>query len=126
LDSYQAKRKVELILISKNMTFPKIAIGGFALLTLVFAALIFKLNFDDKRNWIANKAARAKIVDIYGGYKGKPNHQIMELSDGQHFTVPQNLLGKLSVGDSVFKEKGQNFYRFKLMKTQSDFRENGQ
>jgi hypothetical protein len=108
------------------MTFPKIAIGGFALLTLVFAALIFKLNFDDKRNWIANKAARAKIVDIYGGYKGKPNHQIMELSDGQHFTVPQNLLGKLSVGDSVFKEKGQNFYRFKLMKTQSDFRENGQ
>lgn len=108
------------------MTIQGKIICGFVVLALVFTALIVKLVTDDKNNWIANKATHAKIIDIYGGYKGKPNYQIMELSDSQRFTIPQNLVGKLSIGDSVFKERGQSFYRFKLMKTQSEFRENGQ
>lgn len=87
-------------------------------LVLVFAALIVKLVTDDKENWITQKSTHSKIVDIYGQNKGKLNHQIMELSDSQTFTIPQNLVGKLSIGDSVFKEKGEKFYRFKRMKTQ--------
>lgn len=100
------------------MNIGRIIIGGFLVLVLVFAALIFKLNSDNKKNWIAQKATHSKIVDIYGQNKGKLNHQIMELSDSQTFTIPQNLVGKLRIGDSVFKEKGQDFYRFKPMKTQ--------
>jgi hypothetical protein len=96
----------------------KIIIGGFVVLALVFAALIVKLVTDDKQNWIAEKATHSAIVSMYGRYKEGSNFRTMELSDGQTFTIPQNLLGKLSVGDSVFKEREQSFYRFKIMKSQ--------
>jgi hypothetical protein len=99
------------------MTIQRIMIGGFLVLLLVFAALIFKLVTDDKKNWVTEKSTHSKIMDIYGGDSSRTKLQMMELSDGQKFKIPQNLMGKVSVGDSVFKEKGQNFYRFKPVQT---------
>ena len=96
----------------------KILVGGFIALTLVVAALIFKLIKDDKENWITQKSTHSKIIDIYGGDSSRTKLQMMALSDSQKFKIPQNLIGKLSIGDSVFKEKGQNFYRFKSVKMQ--------
>lgn len=90
---------------------------GFFILILVFIGVTFKIAKKDEVNWVANTATYSKVVDIYGGYKGKPRYQIMQLSDSQRLTIPENVLGKLSIGDSVFKEKGDEFYRFKLMKT---------
>ena len=93
----------------------KIIIGGFIVLVLVFAVFIVKLVKDDKENWVTQKSTHSKIIDIYGGDSSRTKLQMMELSDGQKFKIPQNLMGKLSIGDSVFKEKGQSFYRFKPM-----------
>ena len=97
------------------MTIKKIIIGGFIALVLVFAILIVKLVKDDKENWVMQKSTHSKIMDIYGGDSSRTKLQMMELSDGQKFKIPQNLMGKLSVGDSVFKEKGQGFYSLKSM-----------
>jgi hypothetical protein len=102
------------------MTIQRIMIGGFLVLALAFAILIFKLLKQDKNEWMA-KSTQSKVVEIYEGYKGKPNYQIMKLSDDQRFTIPQFMLGKLRIGDSVFKEKGSDFYRFKLIKTLEEF-----
>ncbi len=95
----------------------KILIGSFIALALVVAALIVKLVKDDKENWVMQKSTCSKIMGIYGGDSSRTKLQMMELSDGQTFKIPQNLRGKLSVGDSVFKEKGQCFYRFKPMQS---------
>ena len=100
------------------MTIKKIMIGGFIAFALVFAALIAQFVSDDKENGTTQKSTHSKIVDIYGGDKRRLNLQIMALSHSQTFTIPQNLVGKLSIGDSVFKEKGQRFYRSKFVKTQ--------
>jgi hypothetical protein len=99
------------------MTIKKIIIGGFIALVLVFAALIVKLVKDDTENWTTQISTHSKIMGIYGGDSSRTKLQMMELSDGQKFKIPQNLMGKVSVGDSVFKEKGQNFYRFKPVQT---------
>ena len=98
------------------MNTRRVIIVSFAVLVLIFAAFIFKLVTDDRRIWTDEKEAHAAITKLYGRYKEGTDFRVMELSDGQNFTIPQNLLGKLSIGDSVFKEKGQHFYRFKSMK----------
>jgi hypothetical protein len=98
------------------MNIQKILIGGFVFIAIIFTILILKLAYNGKKEWVENTEIQSKIVDIYQGDKGKPNYQIMKLESKQTFTIPKIMLGKLTIGDSVFKHKGDNFYMFKLLK----------
>lgn len=94
----------------------------FIIAALVFGYFIIKLADDSKNNWIKNKSTNSKVINMYNGYKGKPNYQVMLLADSQRFTIPKGLLNKLQIGDSVFKQKDSNFYIFTLQKTKQKIR----
>jgi hypothetical protein len=98
------------------MNIQKILIGGFVFIAIIFTILILKLAYNGKKDWVENTAIHSKIVDIYQGDKGKPNYQIMKLESNQSFAIPKIMLGKLTIGDSVLKNKNDNFYMFKLLK----------
>jgi hypothetical protein len=98
------------------MKIQKILIGGFVLMAILFTILILKLAFDGKKDWVENTSIQSKVVDIYQGDKGKPNYQIMKLESQQSFAIPKIMLDKLQIGDSVFKNKNDDFYMFKLLK----------
>lgn len=95
------------------MKIKRILIVIFASLTVAFVFFIMKLMQNDEQEWVTNVVIQSEIDTIYQGYKGKPDYQIMLLKSGQSFAIPSKVLHKLSIGDSVFKNKGENFYRFK-------------
>jgi hypothetical protein len=84
----------------------------FIMVTIFACFIMFKLAYQSKSNWVQHKMTNSTIVEIYGGYKGKPNYQIMKLADSQTFTIPNEMLYKIKVGDSVQKQKDSNFYIF--------------
>jgi hypothetical protein len=108
------------------MKIQKILIGGFIFIAIIFAIFILKLAYDGKKDWVENTAIQSKIVDIYQGDKGKPNYQIMKLESNQSFAIPKNMLSKLQIGDSVFKNKKDDFYTFKLLKNKELIKSNWQ
>ena len=91
------------------MTIKKIMIGGFIAFALVFAALIAQFVSDDKENWTTQKSTHSKIVDIYGGDKGRLNLQIMALSDSQTLPFPKIWLVNWALATAFLKKKG-NLY----------------
>jgi hypothetical protein len=98
-------------------TIQKILVSLFIIIALAFAYFIYKLSVQSKTEWVQHKHCNAKVIDIYNGYKGKPNYQIMLLADSQRFTIPKAMLNKLKIGDSVLKHKDSSFYLFTLLKT---------
>ena len=108
------------------MKIQKILIGGFVFIAILFTIFILKLASDGKKDWVENTAIQSKIVDIYQGDKGKPNYQIMKLESNQSFAIPKNMLGKLRIGDSVLKNKNDDFYTFKLLKNNELIKSNWQ
>ncbi len=87
----------------------------FIAIALIASYIMFRLANQSKNNWTHNKATNSTIVEIYEGYKGKPNYKIMKLADSQTFTIPKNMLYKIKIGDSVSKKKDSSFYIFTLL-----------
>jgi hypothetical protein len=95
---------------------PRIIIGLFVALALVGVGIIIQLANTDKEAFLP-KEIKSTVILIRQGYKGKPNYKIMELQSGQSFTVPESMLYVLEIGDSVYKNKGEDFYTFISSKT---------
>ncbi len=95
----------------------QIMFAFFILAALIFAYIIFKLSSNSNKDWVKNKQTNSTVIEIYNGYKGKPNYKVMLLADSQRFTVPKQMLQLLQIGDSVSKEKDSSFYIFTLQKT---------
>ena len=95
---------------------PKILIGFFVIIAFFGIGIIIKLANMDKEDFLT-KEIKSKVISIRQGYKGKPNYKIMELQDGQSFTIPKTMLDILQIGDSVYKTKGNDFYIFVDSKT---------
>ena len=100
-----------------NKTIPKIIVTVFILIAIFYAIKIIKLSKDTHTNWVKNTTIKAAVLEIYDGYKGKPNYKKMLLSDSQTLTIPKAMLYKLNIGDSVFKQKDSSYYIFKNNKT---------
>ncbi len=92
------------------MRLKNIIICLFVITAILVAFFIFKLSSSGKTDLIKTAFTNSVVVDIYQGYKGKPNYQIMKLSDSQHFTIPKQMLGLLKIGDSVYKTPNSSFY----------------
>jgi hypothetical protein len=94
--------------------FQYIILIVFITIVIIATYTMFRLANESKDNWIHNKYTNSTIVEIYGGYNGKPNYQIMKLADSQTFAIPNVMLYKIKVGDSVHKQKDSSFYVFTL------------
>ncbi len=94
-----------------------ILVGLFVVIGIMVGCFIFKLASISKSDWVKNKETKSTIINIYEGYKGKPNYQIMKLLDSQSFTIPKKMIGIVQIGDSVIKEKDSSFYIFILQKS---------
>jgi cAMP phosphodiesterase len=97
--------------------FREVLVIALLLIVIFYAIKIINYSKRNHIDWVKNKTLKHSVLDIYQGYKGKPNYKIMLLSDSQRLTVPEAMLYKLAIGDSVFKQKDSSFYIFKNNKT---------
>lgn len=98
------------------MRIQKIVIGLFLLCGIFIFYFITRLNAEGQKVFKEEKAANSYVLDVYQGYKGKPNYRVMLLADSQTFSVPKQILYTIQKGDSVKKVKGNPYFEIKLGK----------
>ena len=81
----------------------------FAIIVAGFWFLIKKLNTSEKGNIIQNMSLRNTVVDITFE-KRKPYFKDMKLDDGRWLPMPEEMNSILQIGDSIYKNKNENFY----------------
>jgi hypothetical protein len=87
----------------------KYIIIGFIALAIVFGWFIFKMAKDDKTALINNKELHGIITDKYISIKGKPHFQDIKVDDSIIFPLTKEMIPDVAIGDSIFKNKGEDF-----------------
>jgi hypothetical protein len=92
----------------------KVNIGGItiAICLTVFGVVFLYLKYGmtgEKENIIQNVALRTIVTNITFDTH-KPYFKDMSLADGQHLPMPENMNSTLQIGDSIYKNKKENFY----------------
>ena len=92
-----------------KLNFTQIIIGFFII--LIFSAYYFikNLGSDEKQNIIENVTLKTTVANISLD-SHKPYFKDMTLADGQHLPMPEAMNTTLQVNDSIYKNKGENFY----------------
>ena len=88
----------------------------FAIIVAGFWFLIKKLNTSEKGNIIQNMSLRNTVVDITFE-KRKPYFKDMKLDDGRWLPMPEEMNPILQIGDSIYKNKDEDFYTIVNAKT---------
>ena len=84
----------------------KLMIAFFAILTIIFAIIIFILFRKDKQA-IYDMYVNAKVEEIYK-VRGRPTQRSIRLDDHKVLDVPEEFLPYVQVGDSILKESNSS------------------
>jgi hypothetical protein len=88
----------------------KIIIGIIVLFMLIFGVMVLKLN-DGHQEVILNREGNGKIKLIREAREGrKVSYKVLELENGDTFLINKSLVETVDIGDSVYKNKGEEFY----------------
>ncbi len=100
----------------KKMNIGIVIIGlGLSIFVVVF--LILKFGGDKEKENIIQNAALKTIVTNITFDSHKPYFKDMTLADGQYLPMPETMNSKLQIGDSIYKNKGDEFYTVINFKT---------
>lgn len=99
----------------KNST--KFIVGVLVFFMIIFGVMIAKLNTSNT-NTILNEEGNGKIKRIREAQEGRQvTYKILELENGNTFKISNSLVETVHVGDSVYKNKGEEFYTIVDSKT---------
>ncbi len=92
-----------------KISFTQIMLIVFGLVVGGFYLLIKSLGSDEKENIVQQINVKSTVADITFD-PHKPYFKYMTLGDGQYLPMPEAMNATLQVGDSLYKNKGENFY----------------
>lgn len=81
----------------------------FALIIGGFWLFMSKMSTSEKSNIIQTVSLKNKVVDI-SFEKRKPYFKDMKFDDGRWLPMPEEMNGILQIGDSIYKNKDEDFY----------------
>lgn len=74
-----------------------------------FFLFIKKISSSEKNNIIQSVSLQNTVVDIYNQTR-KPYFKEMKFDDGKTLPMPEEMNGILQIGDSIYKNKDEDFY----------------
>ena len=79
---------------------------------IIFAStyLVLKSQGNDEKEKLVNNLALKTVVTNITFDPHKPYFKDMTLADGQYLPMPETMNSKLQIGDSIYKNKGDEFY----------------
>lgn len=93
-----------------KISFHQIVFFVVALIFGGFFLFIKKLGSEQKTNIIKTFSLQNRVTDIYVSDKRKPYFKEMKFDDGKSLPMPEKMNGILQIGDSIYKNKGEDFY----------------
>lgn len=95
----------------------KILIGVAAVFSLFIVIAILSQNKSYKEA-VLNEDGHGIVKLIRDAQEGRPvNYKIIELENGETFKISKSLVETVNIGDSVYKNKGEEFYTIVNYKT---------
>ena len=90
----------------------------FVLIGVAFFVLIKNMATNEKQSIVTNVALKNTVVEIFTDTH-KQYFKSMKLDDGQILPMPEAMNAVLQPGDSIYKNKGDNFYSVVNSKTKA-------
>lgn len=88
----------------------KIIIGIIVLFMLIFGVMVSKLD-NSHQDVILSQEGNGKVKLIREAREGrKVTYKIIELENGTTFKISNSLVETVHIGDSIYKNKGEEFY----------------
>jgi len=88
----------------------RIIVGVIVLFIIIFGFMVSKLN-NSHTDTILNEEGNGKIKLIREADEGRQvTYKILELENGNTFKISNSLVETVHVGDSIYKNKGEDFY----------------
>ena len=101
-----------------NFDVGAIIIGIFFVLIAVAYYFIKSIGGDERERIIKNITLQTTINTITFD-KHKPYFKYMTLADSQYLPMPEAMNNTLQIGDSIYKNRGENFYTVINAKTKT-------
>lgn len=96
----------------------RILVGGFITLVVTFTTVVLVSHFRGRADTVADLELRCTVTEIrQPNGRRSPNWYIASLSNAKSIGLESGMAGKLQVGDSIRKEKGEAFYTIRSKKT---------
>ena len=92
-----------------KISFFQIVMIFFGLVFVGFWLLIKKISTSEKDNIIQSVSLKSKVVDIYNQPR-KAYFKEMKFDNGSSLPMPEEMNGIIKIGDSIYKNKGDDFY----------------
>ena len=90
----------------------------FVLIGVAFFVLIKNMATNEKQSIVTNVALKNTVAEIFTDTH-KQYFKSMKLDDGQILPMPEAMNTVLQPGDSIYKNKGENFYTIVNSKTKA-------
>jgi hypothetical protein len=91
----------------------RVLVVSFVLVASVAVFVVIQILREEKRAFINGFNTRGVVIEVYMPDNTMGDYKIMKLSDGKSLTVPDEMLRKVKVGDSVIKLINQPYLTWK-------------